>query len=81
MGDLIKPDQPGWNTPIGNGGGGSDNRLRNVEDRLTRIEEQMKNVATKTWILGSVLAIIFTVVLALPASLYFILQLLLLLQK
>lgn len=81
MGDLINPDQPKWRTPDGNGGGGSENRLRNVEERLTRIEEQMKNVATKTWILGSVLAIIFTVVLALPASLYFILQLLLLHQK
>lgn len=39
----------------GNGGGGRDDRLRDVENRLTRIETRLENVASREWILGQAL--------------------------
>ena len=57
--------------------GGFDTRLRNVEIRLATIEEQMKHVATKAWLLGVALFLL----ISLPAALYFVLQSLLVLVK
>ena len=53
---------PQQNLPQGNGDGGSyDDRLRAIENRLTRIETKLENVATREWILWRVLVFVFSV--------------------
>ena len=54
------PDPPGSESSGrgGNGAGGNDARLRDIEHRLTCIETkfdtEVKHLATKAWVLGGV---------------------------
>lgn len=47
---------PGRQIPNQNGGNGNgiDGRLRSLEDRLARVETDMKHLATRAWVLGGV---------------------------